>query len=54
MNLANFQSHEKLFYGLDLAKKDSQLAIQGRPTEKVAPLFGQRLGRRARYERQDD
>jgi transposase len=27
MNLPDFQLHDKLFYGLDLAKKDSQLAV---------------------------
>jgi transposase len=36
MNLANFQSHDKLFYGLDLAKKVSQLAILSSEGKQLA------------------
>ena len=36
MNLANFQSHDKLFYGLDLAKKESQLAIVAEDGKQLA------------------
>jgi len=36
MNLPNFQSHDKLFYGLDLARRESQLAILSSDGKQLA------------------
>ena len=36
LNLSNFQTHDNLFFGLDLAKKTSQLAILAPSGEELA------------------
>lgn len=38
MNLPDFTSHDKLFYGLDLAKKESQLAILSPDGKQLANI----------------